>query len=369
MVYAATDSGVATTNDGGTSWQARCDPDLPELSALVMDPAASGALLAGSGDKGVLKSIDRGATWAPANTGLTAMSVMAIGVDPTAPSTIYLGTYEAGLFVTSTGGATWSQVIGVPPGAVRSFAVDPKAHRTLYAGIDDHGVLKSTDAGETWKPPGRGMPQDFAEPVAIAIDPRRPSIVYAVSDGTLYKTVDGGTTWKSVKVTAWADPWVNAIAVDPSRPTTIYASADFSHGVAVSRNGGKTWIRVVAGLHRGAGVYRLAVAPRTGVVYAAGDTVYRMQRDGKRWTRTGAGLPRGADGRVLEIRSIAVNPRTGVVRAGTNVGLYGLTATGGTFRWRLVDAALAGRTIRRLAFAADGSRLYAVTPGRLLVSP
>jgi photosystem II stability/assembly factor-like uncharacterized protein len=207
--------------------------------------------------------------------------------------------------------------------------------------------------------------------------------VYALDYGSaIYKTVNGGASW--VKRTPQLSEAPYAIALDPAHPATIYAGSEVIEGrkwlIARSGNGGRTWQPLSAGLRRSASEVRaIGVARKTGATYAAvnqetqggyaGDAVYRLARGGKRWTPIARGLPRGSDDRPAEIRSLAVDPRTGSVRVGTNLGLYGLVRSQGALRWQLVDPSLAGLTMRRLAYAADGSRLYAATPNRFLVSP
>lgn len=75
---------------------------------------------------------------------------------------------------------------------VNGFAVNPEDSRVMYAGMRD-GLFQSRDAGQRWEPIGKGL-KDLA---AVAVNPRRPIEVYAVSmDGTVYRTADGGKTWE-----------------------------------------------------------------------------------------------------------------------------------------------------------------------------
>ena len=75
---------------------------------------------------------------------------------------------------------------------VNGFAVNPEDARMMYAATRD-GLFQSMDAGESWRPVGKGL-KDLA---AVAINPRQPIEVYAVStDGRVYLTVDGGKTWE-----------------------------------------------------------------------------------------------------------------------------------------------------------------------------
>ena len=74
---------------------------------------------------------------------------------------------------------------------VNGFAVSPENRKVMYVATRD-GLFQSTDAGESWRPVGKGL-RNMA---AVAIDPKRPSEVYAAAeDGTLYRSPDGGLTW------------------------------------------------------------------------------------------------------------------------------------------------------------------------------
>ncbi|HKZ75978.1 MAG TPA: hypothetical protein VJ259_04885 [Actinomycetota bacterium] len=75
---------------------------------------------------------------------------------------------------------------------VNGFAVHPTDPKVMYAAMWD-GLFKSTDAGESWKPVGKGL-RNMA---AVAVNPKRPSEVYAATaDGVIVRSVDGGTTWE-----------------------------------------------------------------------------------------------------------------------------------------------------------------------------
>ncbi len=75
---------------------------------------------------------------------------------------------------------------------VNGFAVNPEDSRVMYAATRD-GLFQSMDAGEGWKPIGTGI-KNLA---AVAVNPRQPIEVYAVSmDGRVYWTADGGKAWE-----------------------------------------------------------------------------------------------------------------------------------------------------------------------------
>lgn len=75
---------------------------------------------------------------------------------------------------------------------VNGFAVDPENPKVMYAAMRD-GLFKSTDAGETWKPTASGL-KNLA---AVTVNPRKPNEIYAATtDGILFRSADGGSTWE-----------------------------------------------------------------------------------------------------------------------------------------------------------------------------
>jgi len=75
---------------------------------------------------------------------------------------------------------------------VYGFAVEAGNPTIMYTALRD-GLFKSTDAGETWKPAGR----ELKNPAAVAVNPKRPGELYvSTTDGIIFKSADGGTTWK-----------------------------------------------------------------------------------------------------------------------------------------------------------------------------
>ena len=74
---------------------------------------------------------------------------------------------------------------------VNGFAVNPENPKVMFAAMRD-GLFRSADGGQSWKPVGN----ELKNMAAVAINPKRADEVYAASeDGTLYVSTDRGTTW------------------------------------------------------------------------------------------------------------------------------------------------------------------------------
>jgi photosystem II stability/assembly factor-like uncharacterized protein len=79
---------------------------------------------------------------------------------------------------------------------VRSVAVDPLNPKRVYI-AGPAGLFRSDDGGLTWKPASDGLK---GEPMAVTLKPASPQTVIAVlTDGSVWQSLDGATTWKAVK--------------------------------------------------------------------------------------------------------------------------------------------------------------------------
>jgi len=159
---------------------------------------------------------------------------------PGQPNLFYFGATGGGVWKTTDGGRTWENIsdgfFGGSIGAVEVAKSDPNViyvgggEKTLRGNVSSgYGVWKSVDAGKTWKSIGlknsRHVPR-------IRIHPDNPDIVYAAvlgdiykpsQDRGVYKSEDGGNTWKK---TLFVNDQAGAVdlILDPTNPRIIYAS-------------------------------------------------------------------------------------------------------------------------------------------------
>jgi photosystem II stability/assembly factor-like uncharacterized protein len=272
-LYAGTGHGIFRSVDGGTTWE-EANAGLPEFSppasALAIDPLTSTTLYAGVGGR-VFKSPDGGMTWQDIGiTNLNIGPINALAIDPITPTTVYAGGYGGGVFRSIDGEAAWDAVnTGLTNLNVSTLAIDPLTPTTLYA-TTDGGLFKSTDGGTTWGETGLGD----ASGKAFAIDPSTPTILYArtfdlVRGVGLSKSLDGGATWQAADA-GLDNHTVSTLVIDPLTSTTLYAGT-FDNGVFRSLDGGATWQAVNTGL-TSLGVNTLAVHPTNPATIYAGTT-------------------------------------------------------------------------------------------------
>lgn len=128
--------------------------------SAVFHPSKDGVLYMGGDVCGVYKSEDHGRTWRLSNKGLADYGVYSLAVDRTAPDTVYAST-EGGLCKSADGGAHWRllpgtgkkelRITGERGRCTRAIAVDPADGKIVYAASPAGKVYKSADGGETWK--------------------------------------------------------------------------------------------------------------------------------------------------------------------------------------------------------------------------
>src|SRR5579864_3076411 len=179
-------TGFFKTTDGGGSWEAVSS--LVAATVLVVDPKNSSTLYAGT-DQGVVKSMNGGASWIDASSGLANGSVSALVIDPITPSTLYVVSRSFGppvntIFKSTNGGASWNALdTGLPPNvSINLLTIDPKNPSTIYffsppiggppgpGGPPSTAFLKSTDGGASWNAIDTGFaPNTFIG--SLAIDP------------------------------------------------------------------------------------------------------------------------------------------------------------------------------------------------------
>ncbi|MDQ6799656.1 MAG: hypothetical protein M3041_02340, partial [Acidobacteriota bacterium] len=193
------------------------------------------------------------------------------------PDIIYVGTASGGVLKSTNGGTTWDPVFDdQPTSTIGDIAVSQSDPSVVWVGSGEsnnrqssswgNGVYKSLDGGKTWQHVGLDETRHIGR---IVISPTDPNTVYVAAAGNLwgpskdrgvYKTTDGGATWKNVLFVN-EDTGVNDIAMDPSSSGTLIAAAyqrrrtvfGFTgsgpgSGLYKTTDGGATWKKLEKGL-------------------------------------------------------------------------------------------------------------------------
>ena len=237
--------------DQGATWTAARGLQGSSADAIVVDPNSSSIVYSG-GTRGIFKSTDSGKNWTHLDTGFTSdVQVGALAIDPTQSATLYAAIRPQGadgvVLKSMDGGLTWIRITSGLPDSfalyVVALLVDPTNPATLYANTRA-GVFKSTDGGSTWKATGLveglGWPQSWTFGEAAFLDPNSPSTIYAGVEAGILKSDDGGQTWTPVNPVDAVDPWSGYLAIDPVNSSVIYATTHFGK-LYKSTDRGVTW--------------------------------------------------------------------------------------------------------------------------------
>ncbi|HID37922.1 MAG TPA: hypothetical protein EYP36_00200 [Calditrichaeota bacterium] len=248
--------------------------------------------------------------------------VTAIDVVLSNPDVIYIGTASGGVWRSRSGGVHWQPIFDDQPVAsIGAVAVDQRIPDVIWVGTGEgnprnsqssgNGIYKSIDGGKTWQHLGLEKTRNIHR---ILIDPYNSDIVYAAAQGSawgegeergLYKTTDGGRTWKKIlyinKKTGAAD-----LVMDPGNPNKLVAamweyrrwpwffkSGGPGSGLYVTYDRGKTWKKRTEkdGLPRGElGRIGLAISrSMPNIIYALIEAkktaLYRSDDGGFHWKK------------------------------------------------------------------------------------
>lgn len=179
---------LQASRDRGETWASLSTP-FDSISGLAVDPARSTTLYA-AGGLGLAKSPDGGRTWS--KTALEDVAVTALALDPVHSRSVYAGTAGQGVFHSRDGGATFEAMsCGLEgAGAVSALLIDPEDPAKLYMAVRavrpsysaGAGVWRWDAAARCWQRIVEGLPVRFFSG-SIALDARRPAVLYAGTDG------------------------------------------------------------------------------------------------------------------------------------------------------------------------------------------
>jgi photosystem II stability/assembly factor-like uncharacterized protein len=277
---APVNGGVFRSSDYGRTWQPIFD-DQPTASvgAIVVALASPNVIYVGSGEglhrpdlsigDGIYKSADAGKTWA--HLGLRdGQQIAQLAVDPKNADRLFVAVAghpygpneERGVFRSLDGGKTFEKVLYRDENVGASdVQIDPSNPAMVYAALwesregpwengifngDKGGIFKSADGGKTWRQLTKGLPGNIVQ-ANIAIAPSSSKSLFAAvrtkTIAKLYRSDDGGETWRGTT----DDPRpglgigggdLPVVRFDPKNPEIVYSASVVCWK---STDGGKTW--------------------------------------------------------------------------------------------------------------------------------
>jgi photosystem II stability/assembly factor-like uncharacterized protein len=251
----------------------------------------------------------------------TSGRIADIAIHPEDDNIWYVAVGSGGVWKTTNAAVTWEPIFDDQASySTGCVTIDPGNPHIVWVGTGD-GVYKSTDGGNTWKNMGLKESEHISR---IIVHPENSNVIWVAAQGPLwnkggerglYKSTDGGETWKK---TLGDDEWTGAtdIAMDPRDPDVLYAATWQRHrtvaaymgggpgsGIHRSTDGGETWEELSKGLPKSnMGKIGLAISSQQP------DIIYAaIELD-----RTTGGVYRSTDrGASWEKRSDAVSGATG----------------------------------------------------------
>jgi photosystem II stability/assembly factor-like uncharacterized protein len=296
---------LLVTASGDQAGPGSFDQTVTSVQALTM--TGNGAVYAGSFGHGIFRTIDRGATWAPVGGGVTDPFILSLtaGKD----GVVYAGTLRGGVFRSSDEGNTWQSVnAGLKRLEVKTLMATGDE---LYAGTGD-GVYRLNEPGDRWSVVTTGLDDILVHALARS------------ADGTLY----AGTSGKGVlhfkrHSSGWVrtthglrdhegmiENFIRVLVIDHDQ--SILAGT-FGGGVFRSIDGGMTWRSISRALPNDS--IRGIVLIDQGLIVATGNGIFKTVDKGRRWVPVNKGLTN------LAVQ-VLIGSEEGAFYAGTSAGVF-----------------------------------------------
>lgn len=229
-------------------------------------------------DESVIKSdLVSGLKFRNIGPAFTSGRIADFAVNPNNPYEYYVAVASGHVWKTVNNGLTFEPIFdNYGTYSIGCLAMDPTNSNVIWIGTGENnhqralgygnGVYKSVDGGKSWKNLGLKESRQIG---MIAIDPRNSDVVYVAAEGSawgsggergLYKTTDGGTTWNKV-LNISEHTGVNNVILDPRNPDVLYATSEQRRrhvhtkigggpesAIYKSTDAGKTWRKLESGL-------------------------------------------------------------------------------------------------------------------------
>ena len=261
---------VYKSNDGGQTWAAVWRGD--NLARyIIIDPKNVNTVYVSTGifDReaansrpefnepggvGILKSTNGGATWTTINNGLDSLIIGSLVMHPTDPMRLlaatgdHLYSRQGGIFLTTDAGASWKYVGGVGKAMMASVEFSTNNPSIAYASSPS-SFFRSDDGGQNWSSylnrNGRSWGPDGISPgfpIDMLVDLRDSRRLFVNSyGGGNFLTLDGGASWTSASI-GYTGADVKDVAVSRQNPAVVYANGQ--SGPFKSIDGGQTWVGI-----------------------------------------------------------------------------------------------------------------------------
>ncbi len=304
------------------------------IEAIACHPNEPHTIYVGAGSGNLWKTVNNGTTWKPIFENESTFTIGSIAIAPSDPNIIWVGTGEilmarssyagTGVFKSTDAGLTWTNMGLHDTHHIPRVLIDPKDPNVVYVAAlghnysfnDERGVFKTTDGGYSWD--RKLFIADNVGIVELVMDPSDNQILYAAAwerdrkawnnvitgkESALYKSVDGGSSWKRLTKGLPTGEFIGrfGLAISSRDPNVVYALVDnrtpseerrrYRGEVYRSDDKGETWRRtheedVPTGI--GYDFCLIRVSPdNTDEIYVLGNKLIRSKDGGKTFEPTG----------------------------------------------------------------------------------
>jgi photosystem II stability/assembly factor-like uncharacterized protein len=300
----------------------------------------------------LLEQPDRGAQWIDRGRTLDGHHCGSIMIEPRRGG-VFAGMHDGGLYYSADGGMTWelrTNGLTIEHAFSIGYALRDDA-TSLYVGTEPASVFRSDDNGESWteqpgikEADGRDKwvfpsPPHLAHTKFLTMDREHTDTIYAgVEQGALFKTIDGGATWRELthfsKPTDWTYRDVHLLTVHPDNSAELYLTTGL--GLYRSADAGETWELITDNDFRIGYPDHFIISPLDGntmfmagsakdpgawrTAHHANGTIMKSSDRARVWTDASSGLPEDRRPNI-EAMSIAAYPGGFTLFAGTTDGI------------------------------------------------
>jgi photosystem II stability/assembly factor-like uncharacterized protein len=335
------------------------------IADITVEPGNPSTFLVASASGGVWKTENAGTTFTPIFDGEGSYSIGSVVIDPNNPHVVWVGTgeynsqrsvsYGDGIYRSEDGGKSWQNMGLKASEHIGKVLVDPRDSKVVYVAAQgplwsaggDRGLYKTTDGGKTWK--DVLTVSENTGVTDVVMDPRNPDRLVAASyqrrrhvwtvinggpESAIYRSEDAGATWKKIETgLPKEDMGRIGLAIAPSEPDTVYAvieAANKAGGLFRSTDRGVTWEKR-GPYSTGTGQYyaRIFVDPGESQRVYAMDTYLHVSDDGG---KTFHNL--GEESKHVDNHAMWIDPKdTRHLLVGCDGGLYESFDRGASWRF------------------------------------